>query len=126
MSAVQISGINPINLTAVVSTSAPYTVTLFYGTSNVGDGIIDSYSEIPNPVVVNITSGSLAPGDYLEGRGGATTWTTNSATSITGSFTYPAAGGSHSFTVVVTDGTTIRAQHDPRLTLRKTSTEDRA
>jgi hypothetical protein len=115
---ITLNSINPIDLVAVVSSSGGgYTVTVDYGTTT-ADAIEDTFGTIPD-VTVNVTSTTVPSGYYLRATGDGS-WTANSASSLTGTFTggtglsYP-----YSFTVHVTNGTTVLASHDPRLTLKK-------
>lgn len=113
---VSIQNTNPIALTAILSAGPPYAVTVNYGAS-LANSILDTFTTaMPGSVTVTVTATSMPAGYHLAATGDGT-WTTVSTTVISGVFTL-AATLDFSFTVIITDGTTILAQHDPRLSIR--------
>ena len=121
MSTVNLTNSDPIPLTAVVTAiiGGGYSVAVYYSTE-VADSIVDSFTQIPSTVLVNVTSSTVPAGHHL-GATGDGSWTLNSASSITGSFSSAGAALDGSFTVVLYSGTKVVAQHDPRLSIRSIS-----
>lgn len=122
--AISITEINPIALTAVISSTTPYTVTLKYAGTDIGTGITDAFRIIPSTVTINISSSTVPAGHHLAGSGVGSTWSTISPSSISGAFPGVPAGTYYDFTVQILSGTTVVATHDPRLTLQKMTTEE--
>jgi hypothetical protein len=120
MSTVQISETNPIPLIATVSSSGGvYSVALSMTAASGFDEIDDTFGNVPPTVTVNVTSTTVPSGYHLAASGDGS-WTSNGSSSISGVFTAGTTlAGPYSFTILVTDGTTILAQHDPRLIIRK-------
>lgn len=121
MSTVNLTNSDPIPLTAVVTQliSGGYSVAVYHA-GTTADYIIDSFTSIPSTVNVNVTS-TTVPSGYHLGATGDGSWTLNSASSITGSFSSAGAALDGSFTVVLYSGTMVVAQHDPRLTIKSIS-----
>lgn len=118
MTTATISDVNPIPLLAVVSSTTPYTVTVEYGSTAI-DAIDDSFGTVPATVVVNVTSTTVPSGHHLTASGDGS-WTLNTSSSITGVFTVASPEGLEcSFTVELSDGTSVVASHDPRLFIRR-------
>lgn len=123
MSQVQLDAVNPIPMTAVVtSVSGGYAVTLEYDKTTDVTEIEDAFRTSPSTVTVDITATWVPSGYWLAATGDGA-WTNLSATAITGAFSVDASGvADYDFTVIVTDGTTVLCRHDPRLLVRKITT----
>lgn len=122
MSSVAITNINPIGLVAVVTPilGGGYSLTLQYSTSTDVVAITDDFASMPSTVTVDVTSSTVPSGHHLEAAGSGT-WTTISSSSLTG--TFPGSGAqasiAYDFTILLSNGSSIVARHDPRLLLRK-------
>ncbi len=125
MSTVYIAAVNPIALDAVVTAvGALYTVVTKYNQPPVVSvvDLEDSFTTLPATLTVNLTSTTVPSGYHLAVTG-AGTWTTLGSSALTGAFTVPSASStSFTFTVVVTNGATTLASHDPKITVRRTGT----
>lgn len=118
MSTVNLTNSDPIPLTAVVTQiiGGGYSVSVLYS-STVATYIIDSFVTIPSTVTVNVTSSTVPAGYHLAASGDGS-WTLNSASSITGTFSAAGAALDGSFTVDLYLGATRVAFHDPRITIK--------
>jgi hypothetical protein len=124
MSHVDLDDINPIPLTAVVTSgSGGYAVTLEYDKTTDVTEIEDTFRVSPSTVTIDITATWVPTGYWLAATGDGA-WTNLSSTAITGVFAVGTSGiGDYDFTVIVTDGTQVLCRHDPRLLVRKASLE---
>lgn len=122
MSSVEIDAINPIPLLAVVTVGG--TVTLDYDEPpEVSvDEITDDFATMPSSVTVNVTSSTVPSGYHLAAEGDGT-WSTRPDGTFSGVFSVPSGANSvtYGFTIIVTNGITEFARHDPRLVIRKTT-----
>lgn len=122
MSDVDLNEINPIPLTAVVSSgSGGYTVSIQYNVPppvTVGE-ISDSFRVLPSTLTVNVVSSTVPSGYHLAASGDGT-WTSVSSSSLSGAFTVPDQDRStYDFTILVVSGTQVLASVDPRIIVKK-------
>jgi hypothetical protein len=109
-----ISATNPVNLTAVISASGS-TYSLVVQLGGIGiRSVTNEFSGMPSSVTVNVTSASVPAGYYLTATGDGS-WTTASASSLSGVFTVTDPDEeSFTFDINLTNGLTIVAG-DPKL-----------
>ena len=122
MADIDISNVNPIPLTAVVtSVGGNYVVTLEYNVPppTATTSISDTFTTMPSSVGVNVTSSTVPAGYVLEARGDGS-WGTGTSTGVSGTFTIVGQDpNAFDFTIVVTDGSRPLARIDPRLIVKK-------
>lgn len=123
MSTIEIQNVNPVGLVAVVTpiVGGGYSVKLSYGTTTNVTTLFDDFDSMPSTVTINVTSSTVPSGYHLEASGDGT-WTTVSASSLSGSFAGSGEESSveYSFTILlVSDSSEVVARHDPRVVLRK-------
>lgn len=121
MSDINLSGVNPIPLTAVVTSDVSgYKGVLQYDLpppTTVCD-IDDSFATVPATVTVQVSSTTVPASYYLEAKGGGT-WTALSGSSLSGTFATPDDYNRFDFSILVTNGSVVLVRIDPRMIIRK-------
>ena len=120
MSEVILEAVNPILITAVVTSDlSGYTVTFEYDVPppTTFDDIVDRFHSVPETISVQVSSTTLPTGHYLAASG-AGTWTASSASSLSGVFVTHDVNV-FCFTINVMNGSERVAHRDPRLIIRK-------
>ncbi|MEZ4453823.1 MAG: hypothetical protein R3B09_30485 [Nannocystaceae bacterium] len=118
---VEVTEVNPIAMVAIVTTdptNGGYSISVEYGGQPIGI-LVDQFETLPASVSVAVTS-TTVPSGYSLGATGAGSWTSVSASWITGVFTLVDRElQTFDFTVVLNAGVETVAHTDPRLIIKK-------